>query len=281
MDEIRTTGKSGIGFRNKRWEAILDKFNKRANKSYTQKQLKNRMDSLRSDLIIWKQLLAKETGLGWNHEMGTIVADDAWWEAKIKDNAKYAKFRFQGLKFREELECIFGVTITSQHAWPLAMGVPIEDNAINVTRAMPKEIVKYGDEEFNLDKHVSPVVSMQKTLEQISNDTTEAAEMSDKSQVRGQFSIPNCIKILKTLNDEGKLDDEQFCYAVELLRVDKSRIIIIMSLSDSIGKLIVPGAKIPVDGAVIKGKGNANESMFTGETRPEESWILEVDKGDM
>lgn len=31
---------------------------------------------------------------------------------------------------------------------------------------------------------------------------------------------------------------------------------------------IVPGAKIPVDGIVIKGKSYVNESMITGEARP-------------
>ncbi|KAI9071341.1 hypothetical protein K1719_046700 [Acacia pycnantha] len=82
VKEIHISGKPGVSFKARRWEVVVDEFNKRANKNYNQKQLKNR----------------------------TIVADDTWWEAKIKDNSKYARFRYQGLEFREELEIIFGET---------------------------------------------------------------------------------------------------------------------------------------------------------------------------
>ena len=84
IDEIRNSGKPGISFRAKRWEFVLDYFNTWANKLYTQKQLKNRMDNLRNEWTLWKQLKGKETCLGWNHEIETIEADAAWWEAKIK-----------------------------------------------------------------------------------------------------------------------------------------------------------------------------------------------------
>lgn len=84
MDEIRKSGKPGIAFRNKKWEEIREEFYKRANKNYTQKQLKNRLDNLRVDWTIWKQLMGKETGLGYNHKTGTIDADATWWDAKIK-----------------------------------------------------------------------------------------------------------------------------------------------------------------------------------------------------
>lgn len=49
MDEIRKCGKPGIAFKNKKWEEIRDEFNKNASKNYTKKQLKNRMDNLRTD----------------------------------------------------------------------------------------------------------------------------------------------------------------------------------------------------------------------------------------
>jgi hypothetical protein len=42
------------------------------------------MDALRIDWTTWKQLMGKETGLGWNSETGTIVVDPTWWDAKIK-----------------------------------------------------------------------------------------------------------------------------------------------------------------------------------------------------
>ena len=84
MEEIRKCGKPGISFRAKRWEVVLENFNTRAKKTYTQKQLKNRMDNLKTEWAKWQQLKGKETGLGWNHEKGTIEADDTWWEAKIK-----------------------------------------------------------------------------------------------------------------------------------------------------------------------------------------------------
>jgi len=84
MGEIRKCGKSGITFRNKKWEEIREEFNKRANKNYNQKQLKNRMDTLRNDWTTWKQLIGKETGLGWNYQTGNIDADTSWWDAKIR-----------------------------------------------------------------------------------------------------------------------------------------------------------------------------------------------------
>ncbi|KAI9115907.1 hypothetical protein K1719_012837 [Acacia pycnantha] len=84
VKEIHISGKPGVSFKARRWEVVVDEFNKRANKNYNQKQLKNRLDNLKLDWTTWKQLLGKETGLGWNHETGTIVADDTWWEAKIK-----------------------------------------------------------------------------------------------------------------------------------------------------------------------------------------------------
>jgi hypothetical protein len=82
--EIRKCGKPGIAFKNKKWEEIREKFNNRPDKNYNQKQLKNRMETLRTEWTTWKQLIGKETGLGWNPQIGNIDADASWWDAKIR-----------------------------------------------------------------------------------------------------------------------------------------------------------------------------------------------------
>ncbi|KAI9073042.1 hypothetical protein K1719_044962 [Acacia pycnantha] len=121
-----------------------------------------KLDNLKLDWTTWKQLLGKETGLGWNHETGTIVADDTWWEAKIKDNSKYARFRYQGLEFCEELEINFGETVaTSQRSWTPATGTPSEDSAIKTNPTIPEEIAEYDEEETNPDEDASHMVNNQ------------------------------------------------------------------------------------------------------------------------
>ncbi|WJX50249.1 hypothetical protein P8452_36579 [Trifolium repens] len=81
--------------------------------------------------------MGKETGLGWNSETGTIVADPTWWDAKIKENAKYAKFRYQGLEFRDDLDFIYGETVaTTQCQWTPALGVPLEFDGKNTIDEM-------------------------------------------------------------------------------------------------------------------------------------------------
>jgi len=44
----------------------------------------NRMETLRTDWTTWKQVIGKETGLGWNHQIGNIDANASWWDAKIR-----------------------------------------------------------------------------------------------------------------------------------------------------------------------------------------------------
>ncbi|KAI9083030.1 hypothetical protein K1719_034934 [Acacia pycnantha] len=130
------------------------------------------------------------------------------------------------------------------------IGVPIEDSGMKTTPTIPEEIAEYDEEESNLDEDASPMgkqksgiaASMLKTLDRMANaaeshNAAEAAEMSQTSEINGHFSIPNGIKILKNLRAEGKLDTKQFFYAVDLLRVQQERIII-MSFSESIDDLV-------------------------------------------
>ncbi|KAK2381823.1 hypothetical protein QL285_069404 [Trifolium repens] len=206
MDEIRICGKPGIAFKHKKWEEICEEYKKR-----------------------------KETGLGWNHQTRNIDVDFAWWEAKIRENVKYAKFRYQGLEFRNELEYIFGETVaTSQTAWAPAMGVPPESTNKNTTTNVAHEIIESDDEFDNDDlspmeniqsknkRKVSPNIgeasargkakigtapAMRKTLERLveaaeGHNEVEKAEIEARSNVNGQYSIPACVAILKKSMDD-------------------------------------------------------------------------------
>jgi hypothetical protein len=56
----------------------------------------------------------------------------------MQENVKYAKFRYQSLEFRDELEFIFGESVaTSQYQWTPALGIPSESNIKNTTTNVP------------------------------------------------------------------------------------------------------------------------------------------------
>ncbi|XP_060189259.1 uncharacterized protein LOC132618217 [Lycium barbarum] len=57
------------------------------------KQMKNHWDNMKKDWILFKKLMRGETGLGWDATKNTIMADDDWWERKIKEDDRYNKFR--------------------------------------------------------------------------------------------------------------------------------------------------------------------------------------------
>ncbi|KAI9072232.1 hypothetical protein K1719_045807 [Acacia pycnantha] len=52
--------------------------------SYTKKQLKNRYDSLRREWRAWEKLFLKETGIAIDYASNVVIAEDEWWERKIK-----------------------------------------------------------------------------------------------------------------------------------------------------------------------------------------------------
>ncbi|XP_055814204.1 L10-interacting MYB domain-containing protein-like [Solanum dulcamara] len=73
------------------WNNVVEGFNRAMGKNYDKKQMKNRWDNMKKDWILFKKLMRGETGLGWDTTKNTIMADDDWWERKIKDD-RYNKF---------------------------------------------------------------------------------------------------------------------------------------------------------------------------------------------
>ncbi|XP_057457424.1 uncharacterized protein LOC130748255 [Lotus japonicus] len=190
----------------------------------------------------------------------------------MHENPKYGKFRYQGLEFHDELDFIFGEAVaTSQDAWTPAMSVPIETCPENATPNMPHEVIESDNDDFNLEGDYSPVentqpkkkrkvsqdnknkvtmskgkagtaTAMRKSLERLveaaeNHNEAEKEEIPATSHVRGQYSIPECIQVLKSLKEERRLDRRQYSYALELLRDYQNRVIL-MSLTDSTADLV-------------------------------------------
>lgn len=83
-DECIRGHRHGTHFSKIGWENVVNKFNNASGKTYTRVQLKNKWDSLKVDWNLWRPLIGKETGLGWDYGKKTVVADKEWWEKKIK-----------------------------------------------------------------------------------------------------------------------------------------------------------------------------------------------------
>ncbi|XP_038704635.1 L10-interacting MYB domain-containing protein-like [Tripterygium wilfordii] len=100
------------------WKNVIVDFKAKTGRSYDQVQLKNKWDNLKKEWRLWEKLVFGETGLGWDDQRHTVLADNEWWERKIKEDRKCAKFRNQGIENREELQFLFGgQAVTGQHAF--------------------------------------------------------------------------------------------------------------------------------------------------------------------
>ncbi|XP_057420450.1 uncharacterized protein LOC130714557 [Lotus japonicus] len=87
---------------------------------------------------------------------------------------------------------------------------------------------------------VGTATAMRKSSERL----VEAAEIHNEAKkeetaaiFHDQYSIPECIRVLISLKEKGRLDQRQFIYALELLKDDHNRVIL-MSLTDSIDSLV-------------------------------------------
>ncbi|GAV82429.1 Myb_DNA-bind_3 domain-containing protein/DDE_4 domain-containing protein [Cephalotus follicularis] len=98
VKEIECGGKPHHHFTNLGWKNVMDDFNKRAgvsdfNKragvSYNRGQLKNKWYNLKKVYLLWKELIGKDTGLGWDSIKKTVDADDSWRKQRIQVSKYY------------------------------------------------------------------------------------------------------------------------------------------------------------------------------------------------
>ena len=82
--EVEEGRRPGTHFTKIGWENLVKNFCKATGREYSKLQLKNKWDALKNDWKLWKDLIGKETGLGWNIQKKTIDASPEWWQSKLK-----------------------------------------------------------------------------------------------------------------------------------------------------------------------------------------------------
>ncbi|KAK2633773.1 hypothetical protein Ddye_028565 [Dipteronia dyeriana] len=84
IKEVEQGHRPGTHFTKVGWDNLVKNFNKTTGNEYNKVQLKNRWDTLKSDWKLWRDLIGKETGLGWNAKLKTIDALEEWWHRKLQ-----------------------------------------------------------------------------------------------------------------------------------------------------------------------------------------------------
>ncbi|KAL5541985.1 hypothetical protein UlMin_009695 [Ulmus minor] len=141
---------------------IKENFNTATGRMYTKAQLKNKWDALKTDWKIWKDLIGKETRLGWNSRKKTIDASDEWWLSKLQ-------FRKEGIapEIEEKFDRMFkNTTATGDYAWTLASGFfPSESRKISTENVYLIE--SSGDSNENNIQETSKDISTKRSREQL------------------------------------------------------------------------------------------------------------------
>lgn len=92
-DEVRKGNRPNTTLSKQGWENVTAAFNEKFPVNYTRKQFKNHWDAMKGEWKLFTKLRRGHTGLGWNEATKSIDATDEWWDARIKEDDKYSKFR--------------------------------------------------------------------------------------------------------------------------------------------------------------------------------------------
>lgn len=66
------------------WPEIAEQLQDQTGKPSDWLCVKNKFGHMKTIWRTWTDLRLSETGLGFDHQTGRILADDSWWEKKIK-----------------------------------------------------------------------------------------------------------------------------------------------------------------------------------------------------
>ncbi|KAK6942682.1 Myb/SANT-like domain [Dillenia turbinata] len=115
-DEIRKGNRPGSYLSKDGWRNLVTVFNQMTGMNYDKKQMKNHLDTIKSELKLFKSLTHGETGLGFDATRNTIRVDDEWWEKKFVQDNRYKKFRNKDLSlFWYRYDVIFSDIVAVGH----------------------------------------------------------------------------------------------------------------------------------------------------------------------
>ncbi|XP_074285178.1 L10-interacting MYB domain-containing protein-like [Silene latifolia] len=237
-EEVHAGNRPNTHFNRVGWENVVNKFQRRTRRKYDQKQLKNKWESLKNQYKAWQQLIGSETGLGWDHNKGTVDADDAWWAEKEKVDPEVASFRHNGIDNLTEMEVMFSKTFaTGDNSFNPYMVTETEDDEgydasndvfndnmvgdesnvdlenIEVSNDLPLEKdhqhVKKRKETAENDRKshitrkgkkskVSTALVMQSQLDRICT-VMESTVANSQTKDQSGYSISECITVLKKI----------------------------------------------------------------------------------
>lgn len=149
----------------------------------------------------------------------------------MQENAKFARFRYQGLEFRDELEHIFGEPkpITSQNAQTPIVGLSIESSdknidsnvpqeAIessgkNIGSNVPQEVMESDDEELNLDNEFIPITNTQSKKKRKTSQDIGETVAKDTTKVGFATSMRKIERFVEAteLNNDGIAGPSYVC----------------------------------------------------------------------
>ncbi|GAV63609.1 LOW QUALITY PROTEIN: Myb_DNA-bind_3 domain-containing protein, partial [Cephalotus follicularis] len=110
--------------------------------------LKNKWEYLKKDYLLWKELIGKDTGLGWDSIKKTVDVDDSWWKQRIQVTGIESELQ-------DKLGSIFFfIVATEAWAWTPSSGALLGEgvNRIEVNGSGPS-----ADNDEDFDVHLEEI----------------------------------------------------------------------------------------------------------------------------
>lgn len=232
VEKVNACGKHRVigTFSKNEWEDIRRKYYNICAQKYLPKAYKNKMQSLKEKYKEHKKLIVENTGLGWNSVLGTVDADNAWWDDYIKRYPKskwIKKFRTEGCPEYDKLAIIFDDVVavgklhashldefessddhvdlhpnvshsTSRHSLPVAVSlaeeIPNDEVQEDATSGLPSRSTSRSSKRDTRERNEMDFNESIKVLAETSRARLE--EKKRKREKKNKYSISECMKII-------------------------------------------------------------------------------------
>ncbi|KAL5560496.1 hypothetical protein UlMin_036707 [Ulmus minor] len=216
IKEVEVGHRLGTHFDIVGWENLCKNFNTTTGRMYTKPQLKNKWDALKIDWKVWKDLIGKETGLGWNSKKKTVDASNDWWQSKLQKYPQVSKFRKESIapEMEKKFDRMFmNTTVTRDYAWTPASGfVPSEYEKVSAENV--SLIESSDDSNENNIQETSKDISRKRSREQLVKKSTRwmKGERKKKAKVGGAAMLSEQIDCLVDAVESCKSSETSSAY---------------------------------------------------------------------